>query len=297
MRSVRQAVQIAGEHFDGWLWSPRVWMTFVLAFVLCLMLSGQIVSFAQQYETTLQILEPYIWTYGDETSIMLTSLLLILLFADMPFVDQQTPYRLIRTSRTVWLTGQILYVIFATVIYNVFLVVVLGITVAPFAYLGNAWSRNAAMLGYGGGEALTIPVSIKTMQSSTPFQCALVVFLLMLLYTLFIAFFMLFLNLAAGNMAGVLGAFFINLYGLLLTPDIFNKLFRFSEKLEYRANVLCGWLSPLSHATFPMHNFGYDYLPTLAVSALIFSLLTWALLIISGTKMRSYNFSFTQVNE
>lgn len=297
MCKIRQAFQIALENFSGWQRSPRVWMSFVLTFVLCLMLSGQIISFAVQYETTLQILEPYIWTYGDKTSILLTSLMLILLFADMPFVNQQTPYRLIRTGRMVWLAGQMIYVVLTTVIYNVFLIIVQGITVAPFAFMGNVWSRNAAMLGYGGGEALTIPVSIKTMESSTPFQCALTVFLLMLLYTLLIAFLMLFLNLAVGNMAGVLGAFFINLYGYLLNGDIFAELFHFTGNLEYRANVLCGWLSPLSHATFPMHNFGYDYLPSVAASALIFGVLISALIFFSGVKMRSYNFSFTQTNE
>ena len=63
------------------------------------------------------------------------------------------------------------------------------------------------MLGYGGGESITVPVSIKTMESSTPYMCAAIVFGLVLLYTLFIAVLMLFLNLAAGNMAGVIGAF------------------------------------------------------------------------------------------
>lgn len=297
MRSIRRAFQVARENFSDWPRNPRVWMTFALSFVLCLMLSGQIVSYAQRYGTTLQMMEPYIWTYGDETSIMLTSLMLILLFADMPFVNPQTPYRLIRTGRVVWLWGQIIYVVLATVIYNIFVVIVQGMIVEPFAYIGNVWSRTAAMLGYGGGESFAIPVSIKTMESSTPIQCAATVFLLMLLYTLFIAFLMLLLNLTVGNMAGVQGAFFINIYGFLLSPDIFSKIFHFTGTLEYRANLLCGWLSPLSHATFPMHNFGYDYLPKVAVSVWIFGVLILALIFFSGFKMRSYNFSFVQVNK
>ena len=75
---------------------------------------------------------------------------------------------------------------------------------APFSFTGNVWSETAAMLGYGGGESITVPVSIKTMESSTPYMCAAIVFGLVLLYTLFIAVLMLFLNLAAGNMAGVI---------------------------------------------------------------------------------------------
>lgn len=297
MRDIRQAFQIAGQNFSGWKRSPRIWMTFLLALVLCLMLSNQVISHAVQYESVLQILEPFIWTYGDATSVMLSSLLLVLLFADMPFVSQVTPYWLVRTKRSVWLAGQVIYVVLATVIYNLFLLAVLGIMGAPFSFMGNVWSETAAMLGYGGGENITVPVSIKTMEISTPYYCAAVVFLLMLLYSLFIAVLMLLLNLSGGNAAGVLGAFAVNLYGFLLNPSIFQRIFHFTGNLQYRANVLCGWLSPLNHATFPMHNFGYDYLPRVQVSAGIFLALIVVLIFLSGRRMRSYNFSFVQVNE
>lgn len=132
MRDIRQAFQIAGQNFSGWRRSPRIWMTFILALVLCLMLSNQVVSYAVQYESVLQILEPFIWTYGDATSVMLSSLLLVLLFADMPFVSQMTPYWLIRTKRSVWLAGQVIYVVLTTVIYNLFYWLYWGLWGHPF---------------------------------------------------------------------------------------------------------------------------------------------------------------------
>lgn len=297
MRDIKQAFWIAGQNFYGWKKSPRIWMTFILAAILCLMLSDQIISHAIKYETILQVFEPFIWTYGDASSVMLSSLLLILLFADMPFISQATPYWLVRTKRKIWLAGQIIYVILATVIYNIFLAVMLGIMGAPFSFTGNVWSETAAMLGYGGGESITVPVSIKTMESSTPYMCAAIVFGLVLLYTLFIAVLMLFLNLAAGNMAGVIGAFAVSLYRLLLNPDVFRKLFHFTESQEYRANVFCGWLSPLNQATFPMHSFGYDYLPGIGMSMFIFAILIIALIGLSAVRIKGYNFSFTQTNE
>ncbi len=297
MRDIKQAFRIAGQNFCGWGKNPRIWMTFVLAAVLCLMLSDQIISQAVKYDTVLQIVEPFIWTYGDATSVMLSSLLLVLLFADMPFVSQATPYWLIRTKRSVWLAGQIIYVVLTTVIYNLFMLIVLGIMAAPFSYVGNVWSKTAAMLGYGGDGSITVPVSVKTMEISTPYECVLSVFGLVLLYSLLVAVFMLFLNLTAGNMAGVLGAFALNLYGILLNPSIIQKIFHFTGNLEYRANVLCGWLSPLNHATFPMHNFGYDYLPRLWMSMGIFLLLIVVLIFGAGWKMQRYSFSFVQTDE
>lgn len=297
MYDIKQAFLISKQNFCGWKKNPRIWMTFVLALVLCLMLSDQVISQAVQYETILQVFEPFVWTYGDATSVMLSSLLLVLLFADMPFVNQATPYWLIRTSRSVWLAGQIIYVVLTTVIYNLFLMIMLAIMSIPFSYGGNVWSETAAMLGYGGGESITIPVSIKTMEISTPYSCTAAVFMLMLMYTLLIAVFILFLNLTLGSMAGVLGAFAVNLYGLLLNPTIFQKIFHFTGNREYKANVLCGWLSPLNHATFPMHNFGYDYLPRLWVSMGIFLILIIGLIFLSKVKMVKYSFTFIQMDE
>lgn len=89
MRDIKQAFWIAGQNFYGWKKSPRIWMTFILAAILCLMLSDQIISHAIKYETILQVFEPFIWTYGDASSVMLSSLLLILLFADMPLSVRQ----------------------------------------------------------------------------------------------------------------------------------------------------------------------------------------------------------------
>ena len=73
MRDIKQAFWIAGQNFYGWKKSPRIWMTFILAAILCLMLSDQIISHAIKYETILQVFEPFIWPYGDASSVMLSS--------------------------------------------------------------------------------------------------------------------------------------------------------------------------------------------------------------------------------
>lgn len=297
MRDIRQTFQLARQNFSEWKRNPRIITTFLLAFVLCLLLSDEVLTYSRRYETTMQILEPFIWTYGDTSSVMLSSLLLVLLFADMPFVNQITPYRLIRTKRSVWLTGQIVYVIITTILYNLFLVAVQIAFAANSAFPGNVWSKTAALLGYGGASKGIVPVSVKTMESVLPYECAFQVFLLMLCYSLFVVVIMLCLNLLIGNAAGVIGAFTVNLYGFLLNPALFQKWFHLTENQLYQANVLCGWLSPLNHATFSMHNFGYDYLPKIGMSIGMFLAAILLLLFVSGVKMRMYNFSFIQIDE
>ena len=35
------------------------------------------------------------------------------------------------------------------------------------------------------------------------------------------------------------------------------------DEFYYKARVIVGWISPLNQATYSMHNFGYDNLPSL----------------------------------
>ncbi|WP_394921717.1 hypothetical protein [uncultured Robinsoniella sp.] len=298
MHDIKQSFQIAGYNFHLWKKNPRVIMTFALAFVLCLMLSDKAVSLAKSYGTNMQILEAFVWTFGDANSIMISSLLLILLFADMPFISQATPYFLCRTKRSLWVWGQVIYVVLATVIYTSFLLAVSCIICAPLSFPGNMWSETGALLGYSGvGVKIALPATVKTMEMSYPYQCAAVIFLLITLYSLMIASVMLLFNLCKSQFMGVLSVFALNLYGLLLNPQIFMTLFRLPLTMEYKANIAVGWLSPLNHATYYMHNFGYDNLPRIWMSAGVFvGIITMNLLFVSKI-VRKYEFHFQQLNE
>ncbi len=293
----RQAILLAGQNFSGWYRNARVWLTFSLSLVMCFMLSDQMLSRAQIYDSSVQIFEPFIWTFGDAQSIMISTILLILLFADIPFAGQTAPYCLIRTKRSIWLAGQMMYAGAVVVIYDVFILTTEILIAAPWSYIGNVWSETSASMAYAAGGDITVPVSLKTMESSTPYECMGMVLILMLLYSLFLSSLMLFLNLTVCSAAGVIGAIAVNLYGYLLDPDLIMKIAEIPQSAGYRANVLCGWLSLLNHAAFPMHDFGYDHLPGIRESVILFVLLTAILSIFSVRKMRSYDFLFQQVEE
>ena len=71
--------------------NPRFLLSFVLAFVLCLMLSDKAVFFAESYGTSMQVFETFILAFGDGKSIMISTLLLIFLFADLPVKRPANP--------------------------------------------------------------------------------------------------------------------------------------------------------------------------------------------------------------
>lgn len=292
--NVRQIWAAAAGNFNRWRSNPRIIITFGLAFVLCFLLSSKAVNFAHEYKTTMQIVEPFVWTFGDANSILLSSLLLLMLFADMPFITPATPYYLTRTSRRAWLLGQVLYIVLATVIYLTFILVATSLLCMADSFIGNMWSETAAILGYSGaGEAVALPALVKTLEMSYPYDCMATIYLLMLLYTLLMVFIMLVVNLKRGQFWGIASVFIFSLYGFLLNPQLFKQMFNLPDELMYKANVAVGWLSPLNQATYHMHNFGYDLLPRLWMTYLIFGGLIALCFFLCLREMKRYSFNFT----
>ena len=264
MKRLKQICSVTVYNFRKWNKNPRIYLMFILAFILCFLLSDKAVQFARLYETCMQIVEPFVWTFGDANSILLSSLLLLLLFADMPFIDSSTPFYLMRIDRKTWVLGQGVYIILSTFIYLVFILLSTSLVCMTQSFVGNMWSETAAILGYSGiGQDVALPALVKTLEMSRPYDCMLTIFALMMLYTLVMALIMLLMNLKKGYMGGVISVFVFSLYGFLLNPETIKTIFHLPDALMYKANVAVGWLSPLTHATYHMHNFGYDLLPRL----------------------------------
>ncbi len=286
--------KVAAYNFRTWPNNPRIYITFALAFVLCFLLSDKAVKFAKEYETTMQLVEAFVWTFGDSNSILLSSTLLVLLFADMPFLSPATPFYLMRINRKTWITGQVVYIISATFLYLTFILIATSLVCMTQSFVGDMWSETAAILGYSGvGQAVALPALVKTLEMSTPYACMGTIFLLMLLYALLMVLVMLFFNIKKGNLAGVISVFSFSVFGFLLNPQTLKVIFQLPDELMYQANVAVGWVSPLNHATYHMHNFGYDLLPRLWQTYAIFGGLILILFILSFRAIKRYSFNFT----
>ena len=212
---------------------------------------------------------------------------------DMPFISSATPFYLMRIDRKTWLMGQAAYIALATGIYLAFILISTSLVCMRQSFVGDMWSETAAILGYSGaGQKVALPALVKTLEMSRPYECMATIFLLMLLYTLLMVFVMLLFNLKKGQLAGVVSVFAFSLFGFLLNPQTIKAIFKLPDALMYKANVAVGWLSPLNQATYHMHNFGYDLLPRLWQTYLIFAMLIALCFFLSLRAVRNYNFNF-----
>ena len=108
---MKQTLGIVRYNFFGFFRNPKVIFTFLLEFVLSFLLTGRIMIVMETYDTPVQAIEPFLWTFGDGTAVLLSSLLLLLLFSDLPKMTPVTPYQLIRTTKKLNITqrGLLLY--------------------------------------------------------------------------------------------------------------------------------------------------------------------------------------------
>ncbi len=283
MRRISRMILVtAGYNFRMWKKNMRVIAAFLLAFILCFMLTDKLVLFTGEQETTMQLVEPFIWTFGD----------------GLPFITTATPFFLIRENRKIWIAGQFLYIVGACVFYLMFILGSTGILCMKYLFPKNTWSYTAAMLAYSEkGETLGIPAAVKTLEMSRPYQTMCCIFVLLLLYALVLMFLQMFFTLWKGQLAGVISALTFSAYGLLLNPDNMKTLLKLPDEFYYKARVIVGWISPLNQATYSMHNFGYDNLPSLKATFLIFGSILTVLVFLSTRQMKRYNFQFRGTEE
>ena len=158
MKKLRQAFSISGYNFQLWRGNPRIVVAFALSLILCFLPTDKAVRFAVDHNTTLQLVETFIWSFGDSNSILLFSVLLVMLFGDMPFLSSGTPFNLVRTDRRTWITGQVIYIIAAASIYMLFVLV--STSTAIYFVLGS-YERFLARI-----ETMNNPVMDKTTDST-----------------------------------------------------------------------------------------------------------------------------------
>lgn len=291
---MRQVLSVIRYNFMGFFKSSKVVFSFLLGFVLCFLLTGRVMVVIEAYETPVQAAEPFLWTFGDTTAILLSSLLLLLIFSDLPKMSPASPYQLIRITKRRWLAGQFVYVILATAVYTGAMMVFTILLCMKNSYIGNLWSETAAMLGYSSlGEQMQVPSTVKVMESILPYGCMGQVLLLLFFYALTLSFIILAGNLMLGKNGGMILGLLYSLYGFLLKPEVLGRLLHMEEYEMYKINVLIAWISPLSHASYGRHNFGYDHLPTVGQSCMIFGVLLFFLILVSLSCLRGYSFRFT----
>ena len=107
-----------------WKHNPRIICTFVVLFFLCLTMTSEYVGYSEEIGLPIQIFEPFILMFTQKYSLLVIMLVFLLLYQDVPFINECTPYLLVRKNRLTWAIGQIQYICISTLAILLFALVV-----------------------------------------------------------------------------------------------------------------------------------------------------------------------------
>ena len=295
MCNLREAFVCAGWNLYSLRKNPRFYMSLLLGFLLCWLLTDKTMAISRTYLTNVQLLEPFVWCYADDDSILFSALVMMLMFSAFPRLDTPASYLIFRTTRLNWLLGQIVTVFVLTLGYSLMILVSsMVMCIGCNVFVENTWSETATMLSFSPASfEVALSVMRKTVKLTTPYGCAVQIFLLLFQYVLLLSMIQLAFTVLKSRKAGIVAALVINFAGYVLTPDRFMTWLQLPMEMQYYANLLSAWLSPLQHATYTMHNFGYDLLPRVHTSYMILGGTSVALMIVSAIAMRRFSFNFT----
>lgn len=136
----KQSVAVCKYGVRKMLLNARFYIALFLPFLIIQSLIDPIRKFAFQagYRVT-PWLFPFLLQHFYIQMIVILGI--ILLFCDAPFINQGTPYQLVRVGRKNWFRGQVLYIIVMAFLYFALIVIMSIGLFFPYLYLENGWGK------------------------------------------------------------------------------------------------------------------------------------------------------------
>ncbi len=203
MNHLKTILHISAQNFRKWQTDYRIWTIAVFLLILTLMYADDFRRVADYLNEKAPIwIFPFMYT--KKTAKVLFMLPVTLLFCDAPFIDKNQMFVMMRTSRTKWLCGQILYIISAGAVYYLF---IFAISVLSMIFWGEPsleWDKAIVTAAYNSGvlteaNANWVTVSRTTVEFFTPLLACFYTFLMSWLSAVFIGLLIFACNLFTGS--------------------------------------------------------------------------------------------------
>ena len=261
-----------------WKHNPRIICTFVVLFFLCLTMTSEYVEYSKEIGLSIQIFEPFILMFTQKYALLFIMLDFLLLYQDIPFINDSTPYLLVRKNRLSWAIGQILYICISTVIILLFALVVCMLSGISVSYFQNIWSETALFTAYGGALNESAPVDMALIENVNPYVSVIYIIILVFLGTLTLNLILFGINLWKGKFVGLCVISAMIFMGYLFSVELLFK--------EWSP-----WLSIAYHVNLAEHKFSnIGTAPEISDSILILLLISACSFLWICRLARKYNF-------
>ncbi len=269
MSSVRSVFSICAQNFRKWATDYRMWTVAAIVIVMTFLYADDVRRNAAMMDSDVSL-----WTfpflYTQSFMVLIFTMPVVLMFCNAPFLDKNQTFVMMRTTRTKWLCGQLLYIILASAVYYLFIFLLSLLSTVFIAEPSLDWGGTFYSLAYGrmqwdGVPSVRIPKLI--VEYFTPIQACWFTFLLSWIGGVFLGMIVFFFNLITQtrSIGTVVATAFV----------VWGAWVRFSDGIQrYRK------LSPISWITVDYIDVGgMTVYPTLSYCLTVFSVSILAMII------------------
>lgn len=147
MSFLKTIFRISAQNLRKWRTDYRIWVIAVFLFVITLIYVDDLKKVADGlgFEMSVWI---FPFMYSQFYYKLIFTLPLVLMLCDAPFVDKNQLFIMMRTTRTRWLGGQILYIVTASGIYYLFIFAISILTTIVYGSFSPEWGELITALSY-----------------------------------------------------------------------------------------------------------------------------------------------------
>ena len=141
MSSLKSIWAVCAQNFRKWRTDYRIWTIAALMLIMTAIYIDDMRAIAAEIEEKVPI-----WTfpflYSQFHTKLIFTLPVILLFCGAPFVDENQTFVIMRSGRTKWLCGQLLYIVITSALYYLFLLVATLLMTVFTGELSLEWGKT-----------------------------------------------------------------------------------------------------------------------------------------------------------
>lgn len=203
MNSLKTVFRITAQNFRKWQTDYRIWIIALFLIIMTLIYVDDVKKVSDYTGGGMSVwIFPFL--YSQFYTKVLFTLPVILMFCDAPFVDKNQLFIMMRTTRTKWLCGQLLYIVLASGIYYLFIFAVSILSTVFYGDFSLEWGKTLNMLAYSPEAAYDVKVYSLTIsrivvEYFTPLLACFYTFILSWLSAIFLGLVVFVCNLFTGS--------------------------------------------------------------------------------------------------
>lgn len=246
MRLLKNSWFVCCQNFRKWRHDYRIILAAILILIEVNYFSGSLGTICSSLGLKMSPwLFPFLFTAQWSSIVFFLPLLFI--FCNAPFIDANQPYSIIRTGRTAWSIGQVIYVALTTAIYLLFIIFASIILHIGHLEFTSGWGKLFTSLGnltFHSDIQINIFIPTRIINYFSPFQAMWFTFLFLWFSGMFIGLLVYFFNSLTNTRIvgmGIASAFLVFdsfLSQTFITLDLTYFLYHFSPVTWSHLNLI-----------------------------------------------------------